>query len=431
MLLMSPTLKRLVWIVLAAGHFGAAATLCVNPGGRNGCLGSIGAAVNAASPGDLIQVAAGTYQEAVTIQKSLTLNGASPQSTIIDATGLSNGIFIDGTAAAPNTGVNNVSVSGFTIQNANFEGILVANAAFVTISGNTLTGNDRALVYSPSGSKCPGIPAFETASSFDCGEAIHLSGAQNSTVSGNFVANNGGGILLSDDTGQTADNLITLNIILNNPYDCGVALASHPPASITGASAPLGVFRNTVAANIADHNGLSQTGAGVGMFGFSAGATVSGNVISSNVLTNNRYPGVAIHGHSTGTSAGENFDNNTIMGNWIAGNMADTADTVTPDTAGINIFSAYPINGLTIIQNTISQEAIAIVVNAPGAVNIHLNNFDNDQRIGILNLTSTGVNANLNWWNCPSGPGGPGCTTISGPSVGSAPWMTAPAGGGL
>jgi len=306
----------------------------------------------------------------------------------------------------------------------------VANAAFVTISGNVVTGNDRALVPTgPSGASCPGIYAFETASSFDCGGALHLSGAQNATVSSNIVVNNAGGILVSDDTGQTADNVITLNIVLYNPYDCGIAMASHPPAQITGASAPLGVVRNTVAANISDHNGTSATGAGVGLFGFSAGATVSGNVISSNQLTNNRYPGVALHGHSTGTAAGENFDNNTIVGNLIAGNGADTADTATPDTAGINVFSAYPINGLTIIQNTITQEAIAIAVNATGAVNIHLNNFDNGQGIGILNLTNSGVNANLNWWNCGSGPGGAGCTTISGPNVISAPWMTAPAGG--
>jgi parallel beta-helix repeat protein len=417
-------------LMLAAGQLATAATLCVNPGASNGCLGSIGAAVSAAAAGDTIQVGHGTYKEMVTIQKSLALVGESPQNTVIDATGLSNGIFVDGTAAAPNTAFSNVSVSGFAIQNANFEGVLVANAASVTISGNVVTGNDHALVPSgPSGATCPGIYAFETASSFDCGGGIHLSGAQNSTVSSNVIVNNAGGILLSDDTGQTADNLITLNIVVSNPYDCGVALASHPPASITGAMVPLAVIRNTVAANIADHNGTLASGAGVGMFGFVAGAAVSGNVISSNILTNNRLPGVAIHGHATGTSAGENFDNNTIVGNFIAGNMADTSDSVTPDTAGINIFSAYPINGLTIIQNTIRQEAIAVVVNAPGAVNIHLNNFDNDQGIGILNLTSGGVNANLNWWNCSRGPGGSGCTTISGPNVTTAPWMTVPAGG--
>src|SRR5438309_1538827 len=54
----------------------AAANLCVNPHGRPRCSASIQAAVNAASPGDTIHVAHGTYKEQVTITKSLSLVGA-------------------------------------------------------------------------------------------------------------------------------------------------------------------------------------------------------------------------------------------------------------------------------------------------------------------------------------------------------------------
>jgi parallel beta-helix repeat protein len=42
-------------------------------------------------------------------------------------------------------GLRAVVVSGFTVTNANFEGILVTNAAEVTISGNLVTGNDKNL----------------------------------------------------------------------------------------------------------------------------------------------------------------------------------------------------------------------------------------------------------------------------------------------
>jgi len=86
--------QKWIGLMLAAGQLATAATLCVNPGGSGGCLGSIGAAVSAAASGDTIQVAAGTYKELVTIKLSLTLVGASPQNTIIDAMGLSNGIFM-------------------------------------------------------------------------------------------------------------------------------------------------------------------------------------------------------------------------------------------------------------------------------------------------------------------------------------------------
>lgn len=241
-----------------AGSFGqplTAATLCVNPGGTGGCKSSISAAVAAAGPGDTIQVAHGTYKEDVHIAKSLSLIGDNSNNTIINATGLPNGIFIDGMAGLPAKiiGVTNVTVSGFTVENAEFEGILIANAASVTVSGNNVTGNNLSLA----GATCPGAPAFETAEGFDCGEGLHLVAVQNSTIANNLIKNNSGGVLISDETGPTTDNLILGNTVSYNVLDCGITIASHPPAAITGATAPLGILRNTIAQNISDHNGIA------------------------------------------------------------------------------------------------------------------------------------------------------------------------------
>jgi len=66
--------------------------LCVNPGGTKGCLATIGAAIAAPAPNDTINVVAGTYKEDVIVNKSLSLIGANQNNTIIDATGLANGI---------------------------------------------------------------------------------------------------------------------------------------------------------------------------------------------------------------------------------------------------------------------------------------------------------------------------------------------------
>jgi pectin methylesterase-like acyl-CoA thioesterase len=77
-----------------------AATLCVNPGGKLGCKSSISAAVSAASPGDTILVVPGTYKEQVVITKSISLVAVVKGEAIIDAKGLSNGIFINGMAAS-------------------------------------------------------------------------------------------------------------------------------------------------------------------------------------------------------------------------------------------------------------------------------------------------------------------------------------------
>jgi parallel beta-helix repeat protein len=90
------------------------------------------------------------------------------------------------------------------------------------------------------------MPSFETKEGDDCGEGIHLTGVEHTTVGRNLVTGNSGGILLSDDTGGTHDNLITENDVRLNPFDCGITLASHPPAAFTGSATPLGVFHKTI-----------------------------------------------------------------------------------------------------------------------------------------------------------------------------------------
>src|SRR5579863_8443357 len=80
-----------------------AATLCVNPGGTSGCYATISAAVASAAPGSTIQVAQGIYKESVVITQPLSLVGSNGYS-IIDATGLGNGIFVNGMSAPPVSG---------------------------------------------------------------------------------------------------------------------------------------------------------------------------------------------------------------------------------------------------------------------------------------------------------------------------------------
>ena len=150
--------------ILGTGNLLFASTLCVNPGGTGGCFSTISAAVAAASPNDTVKVAAGTYAEDVVIGKALSLVGASRSTTIIDATALSNGVYIDG---LDNAGLSNVVVTGFKVENANFEGILVTNASDVNVWNNHVLNNDKSL--EPAIPACPGIPAFETGEAFDCG----------------------------------------------------------------------------------------------------------------------------------------------------------------------------------------------------------------------------------------------------------------------
>jgi nitrous oxidase accessory protein NosD len=410
-----------------------AATLCVNPGGNFGCKSSISAAVSAASPGDTILVVPGTYKEQVVITKPISLVALVKGQSIIDAKGLSNGIFINGMAAAPKAGVSGVLVSGFTVRNANFEGILIANGSDITIVNNHVLDNNKSLDIG--GGECPGIPAFETNEGDDCGEGIHLIGVDHSQIVRNESESNSGGILISDETGTSHNNLISGNSVHDNPYDCGITMASHGPATtvIPTAKVSFGVMNNTIVHNNSSRNGLQLpgAGAGVGIFAPFPGTAAAGNVVSDNDLNNNGLPGVTMHNHAAAPAPAPpvNLNDNVITGNRISGNAADTEDAGTSGPTGINVFSVAPITGTVISQNVFEDEAIDVAFKAPsGQVNVHLNDFNN-RAIGVDNLGTGTVDAVQNWWGCALGPLSKRCAAVTGPNVMFTPWLLFPFNG--
>jgi hypothetical protein len=410
-------------IAIGASSSAVAATLCV--GGAPGCYQTIGAAVAAATSGDTINVAQGVYHENVVIGTPLSLVGKNPANTIIDASGLANGVYIDGLDHA---GLNHVTVSGFTIRNANFEGVLITNASFVTLDNNRITGNDQGLVFTDMGPTCPGLPPFETAEGFDCGEAVHVTGLAHSMLSNNLIESNAGGYLVSDETGPTHDNLITGNVVRNNVFDCGITIPTHPPADPNQHGVPFGIHDNTISNNVVSGNGVNGEGAGVGLFGFIPGGRVSDNLVTGNIITNNGLPGIAVHAHSPGL----NFTNNRYVGNYIAANGADTDDAATPGATGINVYSLFPIYGTVAEQNVIKSEDvdlvfhIAVPAGPMASLDAHNNNF-NGQGIGVDNIGVGVVNATNNWWGCAQGPDAAGCSSVVGTGIQDTPFLPSPA----
>jgi hypothetical protein len=130
---------------------------------------------------------------------------------------------------------------------------------------------------------------------------------------------------------------------------------------------------------------------------------------------------------------------NMIIGNYIAGNLADLFDTATPGRVGININSGdggSPVRGTIISQNVIRDEDVDIAVNTPAEVDIHLNDLLGG-KVGVADVCAldqstvcTGsIDAIENFWGCTAGPGGPGCTTTSGSDIRFTPWLHKRIGG--
>jgi hypothetical protein len=438
-----------------------ASVLCVSASGtvpkglakKIGCSPTvymtIGNAVAAAASGDTVFVFGGTYDEMVTIDASLSglsLLGQNPKTTTIDATGLSNGIFDK---------ASGVTISGFTITDAQHEGILVEGLApncvagpppsctpagppisNVTIANNIITGNDQLL--DKANLTCAGSPDLDQE---DCGEGLHLDGVTFSTVANNQVVKNAGGILLTDETNLNGINLVTANDVENNTPDCGITMPSHPPAGSAGniGLASFGVSGNTVSNNISRGNGA----AGVGVFTPTPGTSSRRHVIIGNQILFNSQPGVAFHSHAPG----QTLKDTAVIGNVIQGNGADPnpgpGETDGPaDSTGIEVYddlTAQPINAL-IFGNTIKGEVNDIWVGAPGWDNCgaeptpcYLPSVYNNNLLGKgTGINNTGDSSAVavygpqNWWGCAKGPGAKGCSSAAG-NVLTSPFLSKPA----
>src|SRR5579875_570318 len=414
-----------------------ATTFCVNPTGSSGCFSTISAAVAAAPSGQLITVQAGTYKEMVTINKPLDLEGSVDSAgrvdlsapSIIDASGLSHGVYIVGVT----TGA--VEVEGFEVENANREGILAENSTQVPIRRNFVEDSDQSLDTSlfqqgqcptttPPTICCKGAFPFDQD---DCGEAIHLRGVEYSSVLGNHVVGNHGGILLTDETGPTAYNVVAHNISEHNTIDCGITLPSHP---LCGAGSndtagciggpeigkpANGVFSNIVTANLSQDNGA----AGVGDFAPTPGTASYSNTITGNILLDNGQGGVVLHSHA----AGQDLNNVVITDNIISNNGADPGVTTAP--VGIVVFAngtasppATALSGINIAHNTINEDGIDVFVGTGLATNVTLslnNLLGTNDVLGVDNAGTGNVAAMANYWGCSEGPGAdPACTSIMG-----------------
>ena len=246
---------------------------------------TISAAVAAASPGDEIVVAPGTYNERVTINKSLTLKGVNESSCILDGTGLLG----TGSGITISTGVTNVTIRYFTVQN------------YAGTDPNSSAG-----IYAPGGNNNLTIEHVTIQNNFG-GSGFYANGPV-TDVTLNYVTASGHdnskgvarGIVIWN--GLKSNITITNCTVFNNNC-CGIELQD---GSATGV---------TMSGNVIYDNGDNGIGV-VGPQGPSA------NVISNNTLTNNGRFGIEIKNPNGATTVSGNSVIRTVP---IGAEMRDIA----------------------------------------------------------------------------------------------------------
>ena len=142
---------------------------------------TIQAAINAANPGDSIQVRAGTYYENVVVNKSVSLIGYDPATTIIDGGDAGNVVEVV---------ANDVFIANFTMRNGGYywshSGLYLNGCNNTEIRNNNITGNSHGVYFDYS--------------------------SNNTIVENNITGNDNYGIYFDYSSGNTIeDNNITEN----------------------------------------------------------------------------------------------------------------------------------------------------------------------------------------------------------------------------
>ncbi len=334
--------------------------------------GSVQRGVDAASNGFTVNVAAGTYNENVVVNKGVTLSGANygvsctgarGAESIINSTGASGSITVNVTSA-------NVTINGFTISNpAGSFGIYNKGNSSNDIQDNIITNIGNAT----SGSQASYGVAIEM------GSAANMS---NVNVSNNCVNYIRGGANTSL-TGTPAKN--------NN--GSGVAIGAG------FSTAAFDISNLTINSNTIDHITASTaafTDGGKGAYGvlINVGASISaaGKAVSPQVSSNDITLLEGLWAHAVGLEG---------------------------ETPGADVSNNY-INSITDHKGNTDAVGVQVEDNAGAAtVGIHNNSFT-AVALGVNNVTGTLVNATCNWYGTttPSG-----VAAMNSSNVNYTPWL--------
>jgi len=359
-----------------------AATLWVDPNvaPTSSIFSSISAAVSAAHNGDTIKVVAGTYQEQVDVNKSLTLIGGQvrasgePRGPSIVASGTF-GFELD---------ANSVTVKNFTIQQetqgiltvGTFSGFNILHNAFLDdLVGINLNTSFAATVKTTtiSGNKFINDTMGQTTSS--------------SILSGGFLRN----VTISGNTFAAGDTEVTIDVIGLHPSNNVQILNNR----ITDSGAGI-TIANVAKAKI-DGNSITSVQSGA----IHVAGAVTSSEVANNTLSASPFAPQGIHLDEALVAAADT--GNKIAGNTIGGYMQGISlESATHNTVSGNTISSSFSSGITLsagsTSNTISTNNVTktfgygIDVSDSSGNMISKNNASGCESNGIV-LTNASSNA--------------------------------------
>ncbi len=418
--------------------------------GTGGDYATIQDAVNASVDGDVIYVWAGTYNENVIVNKSVSLIGNGTANTTIDGGGAGDVVYVSSnwvnitgfTITNSGTGnsdaglelnlvqncrINNNNVSGnrngFFVWyysnyntilnntvNSNTYGIyLYFNSNYNTILNNTVNSNVQGLyIYASSNSN----NITNNNASLNTQYGIYISSSNNNSITNNIArANQANGIHLSYSNDNTlADN----NVILNNNY--GTSLSNSDGNTIIGNSA----LNNNVgfafvkSSNNSMMNNNASSNANVGIFvdDNSNHNNLTGNVANSNndgiysrtSSYNNIVNNTARFNSNYGMYISTSCDNNNMVGNYLANNnwgiviSSSSNNTLTNNNVSSNNRGIYltSSHNNTLSNNNASENLYGIYLFSSDDNSISNNTAFSNTNYGIYLRASSNNNTLFN-----------------------------------
>jgi len=386
----------------------SAREILVGNSGSGADFPSIQEAVNNSSPGDIILVYPGIYNESVDIGiDNLSIHSASekPEDTVIQTFNLAaNSTVVSGFSIHENVSLRPFYSSGQGfIENCivknnlfleNSSGILLDNCCNSTFEKNIIIGTEAGI----RGSECYNCIFSNNRFS---NSSIHLSsgGSEiNITIINNTFLN-----------GQIGINYCSRNKILNNTIQgsgnslCGIGISeSHD--------------------NIIDNNSISNC-----LSGISAAFISSGNQITNNTLTSNTEGIIIAH-----YSSGDTIKNNTISNNDIGISLGDIALVID------NRIKRNRKCGISLDLSSNDPTSTGIILIYNNFFNNTVNLFNNTEIVypesgldeAVWNTTKTpgknivgGPYLGGNYWAKPDGTGfSQNCNDWNGDGIGDLPY---------